>query len=368
MLVMNKEYDLLIVTSYYFPYTSGISKTAQVLAETILKSGLKVCVLCYGHQRNVPEFECLNGVDVYRSSASVRINRGSFSFSHFLKFFQLSRHSKYVNLHTPLPEAALFALLSNKKLILNYHCELPRNTFSNLLMSFAIDISSKIAMLRASKVIFSTADYYDNSRLRNFAKTKLVIIPPFCQKRELVDPVFRDGNGTHFGFLGRFTSEKGALFLIDTFRNFAGPLDRLLVAGSSKVAGDSVFGNILHEAENDHRIRVIPDIDEEDLSGFYSSLNVFCFPSLNSFEAFGIAQVEAMFLDIPVLTANLPGVRKPVEVTGLGQVLPVGDKQAWGEAIANFNRSNYCEAMSSDAQKLFSNEQSTREYLNLFQE
>ncbi len=71
----------------------------------------------------------------------------------------------------------------------------------------------------------------------------------------------------------------------------------------------------------------------EELTAFYRSLDVLCICSLNSTESFGLVQIEAMRNGVPVAACNLPGVRQPVTMTGMGEVTEVGDAKALAEAI-----------------------------------
>jgi len=54
---------------------------------------------------------------------------------------------------------------------------------------------------------------------------------------------------------------------------------------------------------------------------------------VNSTESFGLVQVEAMLSGAPVVASELPGVREVVRTTGMGEVVPVRDSVALGEAI-----------------------------------
>ena len=56
-------------------------------------------------------------------------------------------------------------------------------------------------------------------------------------------------------------------------------------------------------------------------------------PSLNSTETFGLVQIEAMIQGTPSIAANLPGVRVPPRLTGMGEVIPIGDSDGLAEAI-----------------------------------
>jgi glycosyltransferase involved in cell wall biosynthesis len=57
-------------------------------------------------------------------------------------------------------------------------------------------------------------------------------------------------------------------------------------------------------------------------------------PSTNSTESFGIVQVESMACGTPVVASDMPGVRQPVKMTGMGRVVPPADFYALAEAIS----------------------------------
>jgi glycosyltransferase involved in cell wall biosynthesis len=68
---------------------------------------------------------------------------------------------------------------------------------------------------------------------------------------------------------------------------------------------------------------------------FYASLDVFVLPSTNSFEAFGIVQLEAMSAGIPVVATNIPGVRTIVQETGFGEIVEPKSPMQIALAIEN---------------------------------
>ncbi len=339
---------------------------AKVLAEELAKCGVQVTVLCHQHEKTLPKFEILNGVNVYRSKPFFRLNRATISFDFFFKYMQLRRDSDFINMHLPMPEAGLLPIKKSQKLITTYQCDVPRNSFLLKAIAFLMDVSSRIAISRSNWVVFSTLDYMNSSRMHRHASSKSIEIFPFVNFPEFASPSLKNKRGRNFGYLGRFTSEKGALFLIQAFQKGASPDDRLLMAGSSKVAGDSVFEEVKIFADQDSRIVLFPDISDADLPDFYASLDVFCFPSLNSFEAFGIAQVEALLAGIPVMTSDLPGVRIPVRLTGMGQVLPIGNLREWKIAIEDYDPKLYPEKISPEAEQLFSRGAAVKKYLRLF--
>jgi glycosyltransferase involved in cell wall biosynthesis len=62
-----------------------------------------------------------------------------------------------------------------------------------------------------------------------------------------------------------------------------------------------------------------------EIAAFYPNLDVLTVPSLNSTEAFGLVQIEAMMNGVPCVPSALPGVRQPVMMHGMGRVAKIGE-------------------------------------------
>ena len=67
------------------------------------------------------------------------------------------------------------------------------------------------------------------------------------------------------------------------------------------------------------------NLDPVEMAAFYPNLDVLTVPSLNSTEAFGLVQIEAMMNGVPCVPSALPGVRQPVTMHGMGRVARIGD-------------------------------------------
>jgi glycosyltransferase involved in cell wall biosynthesis len=75
-------------------------------------------------------------------------------------------------------------------------------------------------------------------------------------------------------------------------------------------------------------------LSQAQMPAFFAACDVLVVPSLNSTESFGLVQVEAMLCGTPSIASNLPGVRQPPRMTGMGEVTPIGDSNALADAIA----------------------------------
>jgi glycosyltransferase involved in cell wall biosynthesis len=172
----------------------------------------------------------------------------------------------------------------------------------------------------------------------------------------------------HVGFVGRIVEEKGLEFLVDGFRQLEDPDARLLVAGDyEKVAGGSVVERVRRVAGEDPRVRLLGFLPDESLPDLYASLDVFALPSVNSFEAFGIVQVEAMMTGVPSLASDLPGVRTPVRRTGFGTIVPPRDPAAIHRALRDLQESPPDrQAGAAATREWYGAESTIREYDELF--
>lgn len=330
--------DALHVLTYYAPYVSGLTESARVVAEELAARGKRVAVCAVRHDRRLATAEDLHGVRVRRSPAVARLSKGAISPSFLADVARAARGARVVHLHLPLGDAVVVAraLPRRTPMVATYHCDVQLGTgLTDRAIVSSLDLSSRAALRRANAVVVTSHDYATSSRLSpSLQKRPLVSIPPPCRVRDGGSPAYREGSGLHVGFVGRIVEEKGIRYLVEAFRGIEDPDARLLIAGDYQtVAGGSVVDDVRAAVGTDSRIRVLGFVPEERLADLYASLDVFVLPSINSLEAFGIVQVEAMMAGVPVVASDLPGVRVPVNETGFGRLSPPGDVPRLREAI-----------------------------------
>ena len=317
--------------NYYSPYVSGVTEAARVVAEGAAAEGDRVLVIAGRHRSDLPARETISGVQVRRTRVVARIGKGTISPGFVPAVVRAARQARVLNLHLPMLEAGAIAVaVRSTPIVATYQCDvnLPPSPL-NRLQERALDRSHRFALRRAAAVGVTSYDYARSSRLWPAMACHLRAIPAPAILRDGGNPNFRDGPGPHVGFLGRIVAEKGLEYLIDGFRALPDPTARLLLAGDfDRVAGGSVVEMVRARIGNDERIRLLGFLPTEALPDFYASIDMFAFPSVNSLEAFGLVQVEAMMVGIPVLASNLPGVRMPVRDTGFGEIVPIRDAPA----------------------------------------
>jgi glycosyltransferase involved in cell wall biosynthesis len=331
----DREFDVVVALTYYHPYVSGLTVVAKVLAERLAADGYRVAVVTTKHSPDLPTDEVIGGVEVHRCPIFARIGKGTLSHNFPTVAARFARRASLLHLHLPLLEAgAIAALAGSTPVITTYHCDLalPRSLF-NAVQRTVVDASNRLAFRRSRLVVFSTEDYARTSRVRRAAGVRTMAIPPPCTVRPQGSPRFREGDGFHVGFLGRIVEEKGLDYLLDGFAVLSDPDARLLIAGALDVAGGSIIDQLRDKIERDDRVRLLGFIDEDQLADFYASLDAFALTSVNSFEAFGIVQAEALMAGVPVVTTDLPGVRMPVQSLDFGEIVPPRDAKSIAAAL-----------------------------------
>jgi len=331
-----QTHDVTVALNYYTPYVSGVTAAARVIAEGLVRAGLRVQVVAGRHDPALPKQEVINGVDVLRTKVVARFGKGIISPGFVPAVARAARRSKLLMIHMPMLESGAICLAAGRVPIVGvYQCDvtLPPGLV-NRVQTWALDVSHRIAFRRSAAVVVSSDDYARHSRLWPSIEPREEVIPPPAVVRTLGQPTYRDGSGMHVGFLGRIVTEKGLEYLVEGFRALDDPDARLLIAGDyAKVAGGSVIESVRQSIGDDPRISVLGFVPDEALGDFYRSIDVFALPSVNPLEAYGLVQVEGMMVGVPALASDLPGVRQPVLRTGFGRIVPPRDAAAITAAL-----------------------------------
>jgi glycosyltransferase involved in cell wall biosynthesis len=158
------------------------------------------------------------------------------------------------------------------------------------------------------------------------------------------------------GMVTRFAAEKGVEVLLEALPHVLDkyPQAQVLFAGQyQNVMGEqSYFDRLIpriRKYEEQGCWTFLGNLSQQQLAAFYPNIDVLVVPSLNSTEAFGLVQVEAMMNGTPCIASALPGVRRPVQMHGMGKVVPIGDPAALSEAlleVINQKDSYHCDTVA----------------------
>ncbi|HQN03843.1 MAG TPA: glycosyltransferase family 4 protein [Anaerolineaceae bacterium] len=343
---------ILVVLTYYRPHTSGLTIYAERLAKALVRRGHQVTVLTSQYDKTLALEEECEGVKVMRVPVSFRISKGVIMPKFGLTATRLVKQHDVIQLHLPQFDAAGVALrgrLSKKPTVITYHCDLllPHGVIS-WAANQAVKLMNTLAATFTHRIVTYTQDYAENSSyLRRYMDKLQTILPPVelpvASPEEIRQFAFQHnplGKKPVIGMAARFATEKGVEILLDAIPKvlekqpdaqvwFAGPYQNIL--GEEEYAARLMPR--IHEYEKAGTWHFMDTLDPAAMAAYYPNLDVHVLPSLNSTEAFGLVQIEAMMNGVPCVASNLPGVRRPVQMHQMGEVVPIGDSAALGEAI-----------------------------------
>ncbi|WP_428965095.1 glycosyltransferase family 4 protein [Micromonospora fluostatini] len=364
------RYDLTVALTYYTPYMSGVTHTAQTVAEGLAARGWRVAVVTSQHDRSTPRRETINGVDVYRAPVLGQITRAQISPAYPLLVAQLARRSDVLYLNLPMAEGAVVAqLVRSTPIVSMLHIDLylPPGLLNRVAVA-ASDVTSWAALRRSAAVVAYSDDQAHASKFWPLMRRKEHrFIPAPCLDRRGGQPRYRRTGGLHVGFLGRIVEDKGIPYLVRAFRKITDPDARLLIGGNYKtVMGGDDLAAIRAEIGADARIQVLGELRGQEIDDFYASIDVFALPSVA--ESFGIVQAEAMMCGVPSVTTDLPGGRYPVLATQFGRVVPLRSPQALHTAITELAAApaDWRDAKAREARKLFHADRGVDAHEDLF--
>jgi glycosyltransferase involved in cell wall biosynthesis len=343
---------ILTVLTYYRPHTTGLTIYAERLARALVNRGHQVTVMTTQYDKSLPREEMMDGVQVIRVPVALRVSKGVISPTFGLVATKLVWQHDVVHLHLPqfdAPGVALRAHLFGKRVILTYHCDLflPPGLF-NRFVNLVIKFQNNLAALLADHLVTYTQDYADHSAYLSRYRRKLTpLLPPVELPPPDIDAVetFAKTYQTRhrqpvIGMVTRFAAEKGVEVLLEALPAVLGkyPHTQVLFAGQyQNVIGEQAYAERLMPGIKKYEEMgcwtFLGNLSQEQLTAFYPNINVLVVPSLNSTEAFGLVQVEAMMNNIPCVSSALPGVRQPVQMHAMGKVVPIGDSSALAAAL-----------------------------------
>lgn len=328
----------LCVLNYYYPYISGVSEYARVVCEQLAADGYDVTVLTSNHE-HLPKKEIINGVKVVRAAVIFKISKGTIS-PQFIGFARkMAKTSDLVWLNLPMIESGIISsMIDRKKLSCFYHCDLnlPKG-FLNSIIVKVMDMSNNHCLKRCQKVFVTSVDYGSHSRLAHKYMDKLVEAGAPI-KEYAYDIRKQTSTKKVIGFCGRIVEEKGINVLLDAFALITQKRSDIVlkIGGDYKnVAGGSVYPQLAQQIKEQRleNVEFLGRIPDEDMGDFYAGLDVFVLPSINSLEAFGMVQVEAMLCGTPVVATDLYGVRTITKKTGMGVVVKRNNAEALAEGL-----------------------------------
>lgn len=335
---------------FYTPYTSGLTIYCERLSRELVQRGHEVTVLTSWHDRSLPrENVTEDGVRVVRVPIAFNLSRAVIMPSLLATAARLVRQHDVTHIHLPMAEAGAIAALGRsfrKRVVVTHHSDLVLDGTRIEQAAAGVGMWSGIAAGRlATQFVTYTHDRASVSPTVTRIGDDVAVIPPPIEidtpspnARETFRERHGLGPGPVIGYAGRFAVEKGLDVLMETLP----AVQEVFPAASYALAGPHLDGRtqmplrgpwdpyLERYGDSIHKLGVLRG---QELADFYAACDVLVLPSINWTETFGLVQVEAMLCGTPSICSDLPGVREPVKITGMGRTAIPGDAKDLGEAI-----------------------------------
>lgn len=372
----------VLCLTYHLPNVSGLTMSAHQVARAVQARGHDVAVVTGRSPADLPAREIMDGMEVTRVRAWGRLGKALIMPGYAAALWRAMRGRSFVNVHLPNMDAAIIAVtarLRGRRLIVSYISSMSKAGFGARLMRAVAAMSHLVAGALAERIVVTSADYAEQSTFCRIFRRKVVPAPLPIWLNLLPGetpraPGIRTSSADapfRIGYVGRIARQKSLDVLLAAIPRLAerlGPHFTIdLIGPTDAVIGENDWRAILAEAERSGgRIRHLGTLHGADLAAAYRDLDVMVLPSTDRLESFGLVQVEAMWRGVPCVASDLPGMRYPVQVSGMGRLAPPRDARALADALADTLLMGPPHHASADElERLFGVETACKPYLDL---
>jgi len=339
--------SVLFSITYFVPYVSGLTICVSRLVDHLSQKH-HTTVLTMQHDPALPRTEKNANRSIVRAVPMLKISKGFLSFDWIFQAYKQARINDVIVINLPQLEGimpALFAKLFNKRIVAIVHCEiqLPKGLM-NQCIGAILSFSHVITLALADQIVTYTEDYRDHISMFNRVREKTIaILPPVPTPgiNQTVEKRLKKQIGDAsliIGISSRLAAEKGIEYVLEAIPHITKAWNgsfKIVMAGPLNPVGEEAYKKKIFSLVRSYSDQVIflDTLSQDEIGAFYHLLDVLVLPSLNSTEAFGMVQVEAMLCGVPVIATDLPGVRVPVQLTGMGRIIPRHSATAIAEAV-----------------------------------
>lgn len=314
---MTDRLRIVHLGKFYPPEYGGIESVTEALAEDHAAQGNDVKVICF--RRSEYKTLCSStGPKIRRYKMRGFVASQPLSLGYVLDGLRSVCKADIAHIHTPNLLGSLVAILTPRrvKVVLHWHADIENKGILGRLV-YPIE---QLALRRADAVVCTSEPYLMASASLRFWRDKTRIIPIGISH---VDVQIGEcsGSSPFVLFVGRLVPYKGLSVLIEASTKMRSDAP-IVVVGSGPLLADLKAQARLMGVES--RIEFHGRVDDTTLMSLFANASVFCLPSINRLEAFGVVLLEAMRAGCPVVASDIPGSGVSW-VNKAGLSFPVGD-------------------------------------------
>ena len=320
------------VGKFYPPHWGGMETALKDMCE-VLSQRVELDALVSADGRSSIR-ETIRGVRIERLGSRGTLFSQPLAWGLGRRLRQLA--ADIVHLHEPNPLAMVQFLLSGSTapLVIHYHSDIVKQKRLRWLYRPWLEAG----LARAQAIVVGSGELLDSSPVLSRWKHKCAVIPfgidltrYLAIERPAPEPLFPRSQPLILA-VGRLAYYKGFQYLIEAMRSL--PETRLAIVGEGPER--KKLESLITAADLARRVELCGQLNDGDLLEMYRRADLFCLPSCERSEAFGLVQLEAMGSGLPVVSTNLPTGMRAINRNGeTGLVVPPRDAAALASALSS---------------------------------
>ena len=303
---MKKENPSILQIGKFYPIKGGVEKVAYDLMTGLSTNEIHCDMLCAtvagkGKTIRLNPYAQLMECHSWGKAAATMI-----APSMITTLRKVCPSYDIVHVHHPDPMAALALALSGYKgkVVLHWHSDIQKQKY---LLRLYRPLQDWL-LRRADLIVGTSPVYLDESPFLKKVQQKTVClpigVPPILPEPEAVDKLRKQYGEKKIVFsLGRLVAYKGFTHLVEAARFLKD--DYVILIGGTGALKQALSQQI-KRLGLENKVVLLGRIPENELPTYFGACKVFCLPSVQKTEAFGIVQIEAMSCGKPVVATRIP--------------------------------------------------------------
>lgn len=304
---------------FYFPEVGGIEAVTASVAEGAQQAGHAVSVVCFNGEHPAARHETINGIKVLRAKQSLNVASQPLSLDYVRLALGAARDAAVVHLHAPNLLAALCSLWlrPRTRLLVHWHGDI-RNKG---LLGRVIRPLERRYLERADVIVVTSEVYGRTSEALMPFQDKLRVVPIGVPDPAAIavadDGTGPSGDGSWESRLqgrrvilsvGRLVPFKGFDVLIEAARSLADDV-AVVIVGDGPARAD--LQARIDAAGLEGKVFLTGSLPGRQTGGtlhrLFQRADLYCLPSVDRSESFGVVLIEAMAYGTPCLVSDIPG-------------------------------------------------------------